>query len=180
MRIFVAGSASAKIDPKYLEGIDEISKYLIDKKIGVVSVGTTVGSVGKVYNYFKENNGNYNIIVPKPYADEAAGMSAATTTVVDTLFQLQQLALIGTEATLVLPGGNGTLAELYMITDSIKSKFDTDAVIIYNCNGFYDKIKEMNDFMIESGVMEQFQYDFFTFCNTPKEVINELKKIKKK
>ena len=34
----------------------------------------------------------------------------------------------------------------------------------------------MNDFMMEAGTLEEDQYDFFTFCNTPKEVIDEIEK----
>ena len=66
--------------------------------------------------------------------------------------------------------------ELYMITDSIKSGFDTDLVIVYNINGFYQKIKEMNDFMMEAGALNEQQYKFFTWCNTADEVIEQLDK----
>ena len=65
-----------------------------------------------------------------------------------------------------------------MITDSIKSKFDTDVVIVYNINGFYDKIKEMNDFMLEAGVLNNSQYKYFTWCNTADEVIYVLERIR--
>ena len=121
-----------------------------------------------------------DIIVPTPYAHEAQGMIANSITAVDTLFMLQQVALRNTEVTLVLPGGNGTLAELFMITDSIKSKFDTDKVIIYNINGFYNHIKDMNDFMLEAGVLNHDQYEYFTWCNTPEEVIAVINDIRDK
>ena len=116
-----------------------------------------------IYNKMIEGDGFVDIIVPTPYAHEAEGMIANSITRVDTLFLLQQVALRNTNVTLVLPGGNGTLAELYMITDSIKSGFDTDVVIVYNINGFYDKIKEMNDFMLEAGTLRERQYKFFTW-----------------
>ena len=179
MKIFIAGSVNKKIKPMYLEGIAEIGNHMLKKKHSIICVGSPTGSIGEMYNTYINNNGHVDIIVPKPYAWEAEGMEAKSITKVDTLYMLQQIALNNTEATIVLPGGNGTLAELYMITDSIKSKFDTDKVIIYNVNGFYNKIKEMNDFMIEAGTLEEDQYDFFTFCNTPEEVIKELDKWEK-
>ena len=67
-----------------------------------------------------------------------------------------------------------------MITDSIKSGFDTDVVIVYNINGFYDKIKEMNDFMLEAGTLRERQYKFFTWCNTPEEVIEVFDRVRAK
>lgn len=178
MKIFVCGSVDKRIKPKYLEGIDKIAQNILDHNDGVMMVGSKTGSIGAMYNKMIEGDGFVDIIVPTPYADEADGMIANSVTRVDTLFMLQQVALRNTRATIVLPGGNGTLAELYMITDSIKSKFDTDVVIIYNINGFYDKIKEMNDFMLEAGVLNNSQYNYFTWCNTADEVIYVLERIR--
>ena len=176
MKVFVCGSVDPKIKPKFIEGIDKIAKNLLDHNDGVMCVGSQTGSIGAMYNKMIEGDGFVDIIVPTPYAHEAQGMIANSITAVDTLFMLQQVALRNTNITIVLPGGNGTLAELYMITDSIKSKFDTDKVLIYNINGFYDKLKEMNDFMLDAGVLRKYQYDFFTWCNTPEEIIEHLNK----
>lgn len=171
MKVFICGTVDSRIDPKYLEGVDKIAQNLLDHNDGIICVGAQTGSIGAMYNKMIEGDGFVDIIVPAPYAHEAEGMIANSVTQVDTLFILQQVALKNTRATIVLPGGNGTLAELYMITDSIKSKFDTDIVIIYNVNGFYDKLKEMNDFMLEAGTLNEMQYKFFTWCNTADEVI---------
>ena len=178
MKVLVCGSVDPRIKKEYLEGIDKIAKYLIEHNDGIVCVGAKTGSVGAMYNKMIEGDGFVDIIVPAPYAHDAEGMIANSITQVDTLFMLQQVALRNTRATIVLPGGNGTLAELYMITDSIKSKFDTDIVIVYNINGFYDKIKEMNDFMLEAGVLNERQSKFFTWTTSADEVIAELEKWK--
>jgi len=180
MKIFICGTVDARIKPQYLEGVDKIAQNILDHNDGILCVGAQTGSIGAMYNKMIEGDGFVDIIVPAPYAHEAEGMIANSITQVDTLFLLQQVALKNTRATLVLPGGNGTLAELYMITDSIKSKFDTDEVIIYNINGFYNKLKEMNDFMLEAGALNEVQYKFFTWCNTPEEVIEALDRCRQK
>ena len=180
MKVFVCGTVDERIKPQYLEGIDKIADNLLEHNDGIICVGAQTGSIGAMYSKMIEGDGFVDIIVPAPYAWEAEGMIANSMTQVDTLFMLQQIALKNTKATLILPGGNGTLAELYMITDSIKSKFDTDIVIIYNINGFYDKLKEMNDFMLDAGVLKDDQYNFFTWCNTAEEVIAELNKQREK
>lgn len=179
MKIFVCGSVSVDIDPKYLEGIDKIGRDFVKHNDGIICVGSKTGSIGAMYNEIIAGDGFVDIIVPSAYANEAEGMIANSITKVDTLFMLQQVAVRNTSVTVVLPGGNGTLAELYMITDSIKSKFDTDKVIIYNINGFYDKIREMNDFMLKAGTLNEEQYNYFTWCNTAEEVIAEVDKVRK-
>ncbi len=179
MKIFICGTVDKNLKPIYYEGVDKIAKNIVENGDSIMSVGSTTGSIGEMYNNITNLGGRIDIIVPTPYKDEAEGMTANSVTAVDTLFMLQQIALRNTNATIVLPGGNGTLAELYMITDSIKSKFDTDMVIIYNANGFYDKLKEMNDFMMNAGALQQFQYDFFKWCDTPEEVIKKLNECRK-
>lgn len=176
MKVFICGSADKNIKPKYTEGIDKIAENLNAHNDGIICVGTSVGAVGAMYKKIIEGDGFVDIIVPAAYANEAEGMIANSITQVDTLFMLQQVALRNSRATIVLPGGNGTLAELYMITDSIKSNFDTDLVIVYNIHGYFNKLKEMNEFMIEAGTLKEFQNDFFKWCNTPEEVIKELDK----
>lgn len=176
MKVFICGSVDPRIKPQYLEGIHKIGENLLQNHDGIMCVGSKTGSIGAMYTKMIEGDGHVDIIVPTPYAHEAEGMIANSITKVDTLFILQQVALRNTHATIVLPGGNGTLAELYMITDSIKSKFDTDIVIIYNANGFYNHLKEMNDFMLEAGTLNDTQYKYFTWCDTPEEVIAQLDK----
>ena len=178
MKIFICGSADPHIDKKYCEGIDVIAKNLLAHNDGIICVGTQSGTVGTMYKEMIEGDGFVDLITPAPYADEAKGMIANSFVAVDTLFMLQQVALRNTEATIVLPGGNGTLAELYMITDSIKSEFDSDKVIIYNVNGFYDKLKEMNDFMLEAGALTPIQYNYFTWCDTPEEIVEVLNNVR--
>lgn len=179
MKVFICGTVDKNLKKKYTKGIDKIAKYLAKNNDGIMCVGASTGSIGAMYTEMKELEGRIDLIVPAPYKHEAEGMTANSITAVDTLFMLQQIALRNTDATIVLPGGNGTLAELYMITDSIKSKFDTDLVIIYNVNGFYNHLKDMNNFMMEAGALQKYQYDFFNWCDTPEEVIELLEKNRK-
>ena len=177
MNVFVAGSASPNIKQKYLQGIDKIADFLTSHKIGIVCVGTTAGTVGEMHKQITKNNGVVHTLIPKAYANEAPNTkNSSTQTIVNTLYDLQQIAISNTKATIVLPGGNGTLAELYMLTDGIKAKLHNDLIIVYNCNGFYDKVKELNNFLMDAGAMEQFQYNFFNFCDTPEDVITLLTK----
>ena len=180
MKVLVCGSVDKNLKKEYLEGIDKIAQNLVENGDGTLSVGATTGSIGAMYNNMKKLDGHIDLIVPAPYADDAKGMTANSILIVDTLFMLQQVALRNSDVTIILPGGNGTLAELYMITDSIKSKFDTDLVIIYNINGYYNKLKEMNDFMLEAGSLQKDQYQFFNWCDTAEEVIALLNNIRAK
>ena len=38
----------------------------------------------------------------------------------------------------------------------------------------------MNDFMLDAGVLNDEQYEYFTWCSTPQEVIEALDKVRHK
>lgn len=180
MRIFASGSASKNLLPKYCEGLDKLAEYLAKNDDSIIIVGTTSGSVGCLYHEMRKRKGLIDVLSPVVYKKEAEGMQdIRNMSLVDSLFTLQRLFLANSDATVVLPGGNGTLAELFMFTDLIKSKYTQNPVIIFNINGFYDDIKKYLKFLSEAGALEQFQHDFFKFCNSPEEVIVELEKYKK-
>lgn len=179
MQIFVCGGVDENIKPKYLEGISELAIELIKLGHSVVCVGAQTGAIGELYNTYLQNNGSINVLVPDCYVDDAKNIMPSSITSVKNLYELQQTALKNSDATIILPGGNGTLAEMYMSIDNIKAGFDTDPILIFNINGFYDIIKDINKHLMQSGVMRKFQNENFVFCSTPKEILKELKKIKK-
>lgn len=179
MRIFVCGGVDTDLKKKYLKGIKELALELIKRGHSIILVGAKTGAIGEMYNTYINNNGVVDLMVPECYASDATDMTARNTINVTNLYMLQQVGLKNSDATIILPGGNGTLAELYMLTDNIKAGFDRDPILLYNINGYYQKINEMNDFLISAGAMKPFQKDFFTFCNDYKTVLNILDNHKK-
>lgn len=180
MRIFICGSANKDLKKQYKEGINELAQGLLKRKHSIMHVGSKVGAIGEIYKAYSKNNGIIDIVVPDCYKDEAEKMDCRSVINVPNLFMLQQIALKNTDATIVLPGGNGTLAELYMLTDNIKAGFDTDPIILFNINGFYDFVIKNNEFLMTTGALKQFQKDNLIVCNTYTEVLAQLDKFNKK
>jgi hypothetical protein len=180
MRIFFCGGVDTKFDKKYLEGIEEVARGLIARGHSAIHIGTQSGPLGLIYKTYKANGGQTTLLAPDCYEDEAEGLPCHEKIRVTTLYQLQQIALKNSDLTIILPGGNGTLAELYMMTDNIKAGFDADPIVLFNINGFYDKIKEMNKFLIGAGAMRSYQEKFFTFLDTPTQVLDYVDKLAKK
>lgn len=179
MKIFIAGSTNPNMKKKYTEGVDVIAKHLATKKHSLVMVASPAGSIGAMYTAFRKNNGKIIGYSPLCYEEEGRGMKFDEFSMVDNIYELQKFFLKSSEMTLVLPGGNGTLAELFMFTDLIKSKFTENPVVIYNVNGFFDPIKNYLDFLMKEGVLEQFQKDYFNFCESPDAIIKTIDKIAK-
>lgn len=175
MRIFVCGGVDADMKKEYLVGIKELAKNLVKDGHSMICVGAKTGAIGEMYNTFMKLGGAVDLIVPECYASDAENMTGRSTINVPNLYVLQQIGLKNSDATIILPGGNGTLAEMYMCSDNHKAGFDQDPILVFNVNGYYNLVKQMHDFMIEAGTMQPFQKKYLTFCDSYKDVLKNLK-----
>ncbi|MBQ8468477.1 MAG: LOG family protein [Clostridia bacterium] len=175
MNIFICGGVSPKMKEKFLEGISDLAVFLAEHGHTITCVGSNTGAIGRMYNSFKEAGGQALLMVPDCYAAEAAGMKGQMVSMPN-LYSMQQFALKNSKATIILPGGNGTLAELYMTLDNVKAGFDTDPIILFNINGFYDGFKLVEQGLVEAGVLNTSQNENVFVCKTPEEIMKIISK----
>lgn len=174
MKIFICGGVDKDTNDKYLENIDKLAQELVRHNHSIILVGAKTGAIGKMYNTVLSLGGHIDIIVPACYSSDANNMNADNIIQVENLYMLQQTGLKKSDATIILPGGNGTVAEMYMCSDNVKAGFDTDPIYVFNINGYYDMVKKMHDFMVDAGTMKPSQHKYLTFCDTYQEIINHI------
>ena len=176
MRIFVCGGVDTDMDKKYKEGIKELAKGLVAAGHSIILVGAKTGAIGEIYNTYTALGGIVDLIVPECYASDANDMTGRCVVNVPNLYVLQQIGLKNSDATIVLPGGNGTVAEMYMCSDNVKAGFDKDPIYVFNINGYYNLVKQMHDFMVKAKTMNPSQKKYLTFCDTHQEILKHLGK----
>ena len=83
------------------------------------------------------------------------------------------------DATIVLPGGIGTYEEFFELY-VLKSLDQNDRpIVIYNINGYYDKMKEFLLHTVDENFMSKENMDLVVFLDNPDEIINYIKNYKK-
>ncbi len=180
MRIFICGGVNKKMKKEYIQGIHEFAEAILERNHSIICVGSTTGAIGEVFNVYDKNNGKVKILIPACYYNEAEAIeSKHPSIIVNNLYIFQQIALTNSDIIVVLPGGNGTLAELHMLTDNIKAGYHKNKVIVYNINGYYDHVIETLNFMINSGTMEKSQLDEFVFVKNAQEAVKAIDKYTK-
>jgi uncharacterized protein (TIGR00730 family) len=75
------------------------------------------------------------------------------------------------DAALILPGGNGTLDELFEMLTWNTLKIHDKKIILLNCNGFYDHLLALLDTMSKEGFLYGDWKDRLVVCSTPAEII---------
>ena len=142
MKLFIGCSSHSEIDKKYIEDADFISKKLASCGYDLIIGGISKeGMFGKILNSFNAAHRNIKVYTLKSYNEDISLFNVDCTYVENTF---EREARIYNEASkvLILPGGTGSLAELFSMLEDNRTIKCTKEIIIYNQDGYYyDLIK---------------------------------------
>jgi uncharacterized protein (TIGR00730 family) len=93
----------------------------------------------------------------------------------ETMAERKEKLLENTDGLVALPGGSGTLEELFeAITLKRLGKY-TQPIVILNTNNFYAPLKMMLEKCVEEHFMSPKHLEMFTFVDEPEHVMDALK-----
>lgn len=134
------GSAKGN-DPKYMKLGTMIGELLVKNKISLVYGGASIGLMGAIADSVMKNGGTVIGVIPKSLVDyEVAHSGLSQLFVVDNMHQRKQLMYDNADAFLSLPGGMGTLDEMFEVLTWAQLKYHSKPSYIFNFEGFYDSL----------------------------------------
>ncbi|MFC6645821.1 TIGR00730 family Rossman fold protein [Granulicella cerasi] len=151
--VYCASAAGAR--PVYREAAEELGAALAARQLGVVYGGATVGLMGAVADAVLRGGGRAIGVIPQVLVDlEVAHNGVSELHVVDTMHTRKALMMERADAFLVLPGGFGTMEELFEVITWQQLKLHEKPVVLLNLGGFYDKLLEFLDVCVREGVLK--------------------------
>jgi uncharacterized protein (TIGR00730 family) len=137
-----------------------LGKYLAENQIRVIYGGAQVGIMGAVANGVLEIGGEVIGILPtflriKEIAHEGLTEVIATETMHERKTKMVEYA----DAFLILPGGFGTLDEMFEILTWGQLGLHSKPVGILNIAGYYDGLLIFIDSMVDKGILKQINRD---------------------
>jgi uncharacterized protein (TIGR00730 family) len=149
------GSASPE-DPRYLALARETGAALAKRGIGVVYGGGKAGLMGAVASGALEAGGEVIGIIPQALKDmEVANLDCTELHVVQTMHQRKQLFTDLSDGFVTLPGGVGTMDELWEAISWAQLGYHQKPVGLLNAFGFYDGLVEFNAHMARVGFVRE-------------------------
>ncbi len=134
------GSGAGR-DPKYMELGTKVGELLVKNNIGLVYGGASIGLMGAIADSVLKNKGTVVGVIPKALVDyEVAHDGLSQLFVVDNMHQRKQLMYDHSDAFLSLPGGMGTLDEMFEVLTWTQLKYHQKPSYIFNFDGFYDSL----------------------------------------
>ena len=175
-RIGVFCSASEVIDSIYFDKAQEFGRWMGQNKKTLVYGGANLGLMECVAKAAKENGGFVMGVVPTKLEERGAVSDLLDVTFrVDNLSERKDAMLRQSDVLVALPGGVGTLDEVFHIMAAASIGYHTKKVILYNINGFWDGLLDLLEGLKAQGFARLPMEMFYGVANSFEELIDLLK-----
>lgn len=154
-RLCVFTGSSPGGDPAYAAAAGELGRALAGHGIGLVYGGASVGLMGAVADAALEAGAEVVGVIPQTLVDrEIAHPGLSELRVVGSMHERKALMAELTDAFVALPGGAGTLEELFEVWTWAQLELHTKPIGLLNVDGFYAPLLAMVDHMIDEGFLK--------------------------
>ena len=174
-RIGIFCSASEVIDPIYFDKASELGKWMGLNRKTLVYGGANLGLMECVAKAAKENGAFIMGVVPTKLEERGTVSDLLDVTFrVDNLSERKDTMLRESEVMVALPGGVGTLDEVFHVMASASIGYHHKKVIFYNVDGFWNGMLDFLNSMKGSGFAHRPLENYYHVANTWEELIDLL------
>jgi len=164
--------ASSERSPAvYLEAAARLGRHLAAAGFGIVYGGGSAGSMGRMATAALGAGGRVTGVIPK-FMDELewGHRSLTDLRVVEDMHERKRLMLELSDAVVALPGGCGTLEELFEAITWKRLGLFFGPVVLVNVNRFFDPCLELLSGCISQGFMDRKHASMWSVADEPESV----------
>lgn len=171
--VFCASADGA--NPIYRKVAGELGKALAVRQISIIYGGAKSGLMQAVADAALANGGRVVGVIPEVLVDlEVAHQGLTELHVTSTMHTRKALMSERADAFIVLPGGFGTLEELFEVLAWQTLKLHAKPILLLNINGFYDRMLRFLDHCVEEGMLKQINRSALLVVPTIDELLARL------
>ncbi len=151
-RLAIYCGSATPTDPIYIESARMVGRTLAERGIGVVYGGGRLGLMGAVADAALEAGGEVIGVIPDALVNaEVAHCGCTALHTVQTMHQRKQLFTDLSDGFVSIPGGVGTMDELWEAVSWAQLGYHEKPVGLLNVAGYYDHLIAFADHMAEVG-----------------------------
>jgi uncharacterized protein (TIGR00730 family) len=149
----------------------QLGILLAKRDITLIYGGGNKGIMGAVANAVLQNNGKVTGIIPQVLIEwEAQHTGLSKLIVVDNMHTRKKMMYEKCDAAIILPGGFGTLDELFEMLTWNQLNIHNKKIFILNTAGFYNQLLAHAEMMQQEGFLYDTIRERITVISTPDEV----------
>src|SRR5262245_28806264 len=175
MRICVFCSSSGRIDRRYLDLAAQAGAELARRGHALVSGGATVSCMGAVARSARAGGAETIGVIPQTLVDiEIADNDSSTLIVTSDMRSRKAEMDRRSDAFLVLPGGLGTLEELFEIWSARVLGLHDKPLVILDPDGLYEPLRDLMTHLLDEGFARPKVFDAVSWTRTVEEAFELL------
>ena len=173
-RICVFCGSSPGARPAYVDAARLLAAELIQRKLGLVYGGGSVGLMGVVADSMLQAGGEVIGVIPAPLASrEIAHKGVTELRVVASMHERKAMMAELADGFIALPGGLGTLEETLEILTWAQLGIHRKPVAVLNVDGYYDGLLRLLTHAVREGFVRPEYFALLLFGDTPAEVLEK-------
>lgn len=173
--VFCASSLGS--EPKYGKLAYELGQLLAERQITLVYGGSKIGLMGQVAQGVLDHHGHVKGIIPEFLArEEVAHDGIQELIVVKTMHERKMMMSSMADGFIALPGGFGTLEELFEILTWAQLQLIKAPVGVLNWHGYYDHLAVQMQRMVKDGLLKKQNLDLLLQSTDATFMLDEMEK----
>lgn len=174
-KVCVYCASSRQCDPAYHDAARELGKELAQNGVTVVYGGGLVGSMGALANAALAHGGRVIGILPQfMYELEWGHDGLSELVIVNDIHERKRRMISDVDAVIALPGGCGTLEELFEAITWKRLGLYSGPIVMVNTRNFFAPCVELLSRAIEERFMDPRHAQMWSLVDHPREVLDAI------
>ncbi len=163
-------------NPAYSDAAKQLGTALAQEGWRLVYGAGDVGLMGEVARATQSAGGETFGVIPVHLVQREVGKSDLTHYVItETMHERKKVMIMNADAVVVLPGGPGSLDELFEALTWRQLGLHDKPIVVVNVGGYWDKLRDLLERVIEQGFADQSLSSFVTWVEDADAAIAALR-----
>lgn len=173
--ICVFCGASSGAQHIYTEAAQRLGREMVQRRMGLVYGGGSVGLMGTVAQTVLDGGMPVTGVIPRALQPrELAGESIGALHVVDSMHERKLLMARYADAFIALPGGFGTMDELFEVVTWGQLGIQRKAIGLLNVNGYWDPLLAWIEHALHEQFIRAHHRDLIVVADEPAALLDRL------
>lgn len=163
--------------PSYRDAAIELGSLIAKENWKLIYGGGNTGLMGAVADSVCSYNGKIIGVIPEHLIElEVAKTELDTMIVTETMHERKKIMFHNSDAIIVLPGGIGTLEELFEILTWKHLELHLKPIVLINVNNYWEKLNKLMKIIVSEKFADDDLQNLFWLVNSPYEAVSHLRK----